>query len=163
MRVHERDHGGRRGFRNERGRVQVVLCAERRVWLSVAVPARAASDMAVAMEFTYRREGHLPFPEMLEAVERTIRSHGFDVIRCHDLQATLAAKGFEIAPLVVFDVGSAGSTVDLCKMHVYTEGDVVWVSAIRPVALWHEFGATEEAANADAEASVVSIVDAICV
>lgn len=118
--------------------------------------------MAVAMEFTYRREGHRPFPEMIEAVERTVRSHGFDVIRCHDLQATLAAKGFEIAPLVVFDVGSESSNADLCKMHVYTEGDVVWVSAIRPVALWQEIGATKQETNAEAEASVVSIVDAAC-
>ncbi len=118
--------------------------------------------MAVAMEFTYRREGHKPFIEMLEAVERIVRSHGFDVVRCHDLQATLAAKGFEIAPLVVFDVGSAVTSADLCKMHVYTDGEVVWVSAIRPVALWQETGPGWEATNAQAEASVVSIVDAVC-
>ncbi|MGB4582290.1 MAG: DUF302 domain-containing protein [Coriobacteriia bacterium] len=119
--------------------------------------------MAVAMEFTYRREGRRPFSEMVEAVERSVRSHGFDVVRCHDLQATLATKGFEIQPLMVFDIGSAERSVDLCKMHVYTEGDVVWVSAIRPVALWQEIGTTDSAMDAEAEASVVSLVDAACV
>jgi len=117
--------------------------------------------MAVLMEFTYRREGRKAFPEMLEAVERTVRSHGFDVVRRHDLQATLAAKGFEIQPLVVFDIGTAEPSADLCKVHVYAEGDIVWVSAIRPVALWQEMGATEER-RGDAEATVVSLVDAAC-
>lgn len=119
--------------------------------------------MAVAMEFTYRREGSRSFPEMIEAVERTVRSRGFDVIRRHDLQATLAAKGFEIQPLVVFDIGLSEGTVDLCKMHVYTEGDVVWVSAIRPVTLWQEIGAVPAETESDAEESVVSLVDAACV
>lgn len=118
--------------------------------------------MAVAMEFTYRREGHRPFLDMVEAVERSARSHGFDVIRRHDLQATLAAKGFEIQPLVVFDIGTEERSTDLCKMHVYTEGDAVWVSAIRPVALWHEIGAVDGATDGEAEASVVSLVDAAC-
>lgn len=117
--------------------------------------------MAVAMEFTYRREGHRAFPEMLEAVERTVRSRGFDVVRRHDLQATLAAKGFEIQPLVVFDIGVAETSADLCKVHVYAEGDIVWVSAIRPVALWQEMGVSEDH-PADAEATVVSLVDAAC-
>jgi len=100
---------------------------------------------------------------MVEAVEQSVRSHGFDVVRRHDLQATLAAKGFEIQPLVVFDIGTALGSTDLCKMHVYTEGDAVWVSAIRPVALWHEIGDTDGATDADAEASVVALVDAACV
>jgi uncharacterized protein (DUF302 family) len=118
--------------------------------------------MAVTMEFTYRREGDKAFTDMVEAVEQAIRSHGFDVVRRHDLQATLAAKGFEIQPLVVLDVARTGD-VDLCKMHVYTEGDTVWVSAIRPVALWQELTGEGDDAGTEAEASVVSLVDAACV
>lgn len=118
--------------------------------------------MAVYMEFTYRREGDKAFTDMLEAVERTIRSHGFDVVARHDLQATLAAKGFEIQPLVVLDVGTPGAPADLCKLHVYAEGDVVWVTAIRPVALWRELSGEGEEATASAEASVVAIVDGAC-
>ncbi|MRS11623.1 MAG: hypothetical protein EG823_00940 [Actinobacteria bacterium] len=112
------------------------------------------------MEFTYRREGHRAFPEMLEAVERSVRLHGFDVVRRHDLQATLAAKGFVIRPLVVFDIGISDTSSDLCKMHVYSEGDIVWVSAIRPVALLQEMGVADQ--PAEAEASVVALVDSAC-
>lgn len=118
--------------------------------------------MAAPMEFTYRREADKAFSDMLEAVERTIRSHGFDVVARHDLQATLAAKGFAIQPLVVIDVGAPDCRAGLCKLHVYAEGDVVWVSAIRPLALWRELNGEGEDASSDAEASVVAIVDAAC-
>lgn len=114
----------------------------------------------VAMEFTYRREGGRSFPETLEAVEQSVRSHGFDVLNRHDLQATLAAKGFDIQPLVVLDISAPGSAVDLCKMHVYAEGDVVWVSAIRPLELWREMGL--DTGTSDEEASVMSLVDTAC-
>lgn len=114
------------------------------------------------MEFTYRREGRKAFSDMLEAVERSIRSHGFDVVRRHDLQATLAAKGFEIKPLVVLDVAVPGAHVDLCKMQVYTEDDVVWVSAIRPLALWREISGEGDDDASAAEASVVAVVDGAC-
>lgn len=118
--------------------------------------------MAVAMEFTYRREGGKAFAEMVEAVERSVRSHGFDVAQRHDLQATLAAKGFDIQPLVVLDVSVPGANADLCKLHVYTEDGAVWVSAIRPLALWRELSGEDEATSASAEASVVSLVDGAC-
>lgn len=118
--------------------------------------------MAVAMEFTYRREGGKAFDETVEAVERSIRAHGFDVARRHDLQATLAAKGFAIQPLVVLDVSAPQSTADLCKLHVYIEDETVWVSAIRPLALWQELNGEDEVASAQAEASVVSVVDGAC-
>ncbi|MHB8761156.1 MAG: hypothetical protein ACYC6J_02010 [Coriobacteriia bacterium] len=118
--------------------------------------------MAGAMEFTYRREGCRAFPQMVEAVERSVRSHGFDVVRRHDLQATLAAKGFAIQPLVVLDIAAPGSEVDLCKMQVYAEGDVVWVSAIRPVALWREIRGGDDSDGSQAEAWVVAVVDAAC-
>jgi uncharacterized protein (DUF302 family) len=118
--------------------------------------------MAVAMEFTYRREGHKPFAEMLEAVERSVRSHGFDVVSRHDLQSTLASKGFEIQPLVVLDIAAPGAPCDLCKVHVYAEGEVVWISAIRPVVLWEEFDSDPSANTGDAEASVVAVVDGAC-
>lgn len=118
--------------------------------------------MAVMMDFTYRREGSRTFPDMLEAVEEAVRSHGFEVVRRHDLQAALAAKGFEIQPLVVLDIAAPGAECDLCKMHVYTEGDVVWVSAIRPLALWEDIDEQMGTVPADAEAAVVSVIDSAC-
>lgn len=118
--------------------------------------------MSVAMDFTYRREGDKAFCDMVDAVERSIRAHGFDVVGRHDLQATLAAKGFEIQPLVVLDVALPGAAIDLCKMHVYAEGSAVWVSAIRPLALWRELSGEADDDTARAEASVVSLVDGAC-
>lgn len=114
----------------------------------------------MAMEFTYRREGSRAFPETIAAVEAAVRAQGLDVVRRHDLQATLASKGFAIQPLIVLDIGAPESTGGLCKMHIYAEGDVVWVSAIRPSALFQEVGADGE--SADVEASVVALVDAAC-
>jgi uncharacterized protein (DUF302 family) len=99
---------------------------------------------------------------MVEAVEQSVRSHGFDVVARHDLQAALASKGFVIQPLVVIDVAAPGARFDLCKLQVYTEGDRVWVSAIRPLALWREISGEDEGEGSDAEASVVALVDAAC-
>ena len=88
----------------------------------------------------------------------------FFILRRDDGQITLIDPGVrdvdEIQPLVVFDIGIPDSSADLCKMHVYAEGDIVWVSAIRPVALLQDLGAADQPAGA--EASVVSLVDAAC-
>ncbi len=119
--------------------------------------------MAVAMDLAYRREGHRSFTDTVEAVERSVRSHGFDVVRRHDLQATLAAKGFEIQPLVVLDVSVSGKSTDMVKMHVYLEDGAVWVSAIRPGVLWPDDGDGSGVPEPPADDSVRSLVDAACV
>lgn len=99
---------------------------------------------------------------MVEAVERAVRSHGFDVVRTHDLQAALAAKGFRIQPLTVLDVAMPGGLTDVCKMHVYTDGDVVWVSAIRPVSVWSETDGLTEGEIADIDTTVAQLIDTAC-
>jgi uncharacterized protein (DUF302 family) len=116
--------------------------------------------VTVAMEFTYRREGTKTFHETVEAVERTVRSHGFVVSRSHDLQATLASKGFEIQPLRILEIAEPQGAAALCKIHVYAEGDSVWVTAIRPSVLWQVMDRREAAGPDEAEASVVELVDA---
>ncbi|MHB1135955.1 MAG: DUF302 domain-containing protein [Coriobacteriia bacterium] len=114
------------------------------------------------MDLTYRREGRQTFPQMVEAVERAVRSHGFDVVRRHDLQAALAAKGFRIQPLTVLDVAMPGGLTDVCKMHIYADGDVVWVSAVRPVSVWREADGLTEGEIADIDTSVAQLIDAAC-
>ena len=118
--------------------------------------------MAVVMDLTYRREGRLTFPQMVEAVERAVRSNGFDVVRRHDLQAALASKGFKIQPFTVLDVAMPGGLTDVCKMHVYADSDVVWVSAIRPVSVWSEDDGLTTGELADIDASVAQLIDAAC-
>ncbi len=118
--------------------------------------------MVVMMGLTYRREGGKTFPQMVEAVERSVRSHGFDVVRRHDLQATLAAKGFEIQPLVVLEIAVPGGVVDVCKMHVCADGDAVWVSAIMPMSFWNVQDGCTSGQIADLDASVAALIDAAC-
>lgn len=115
--------------------------------------------MSAPVEFTYRREGTRSFTDTLEAVEGAVRSHGFCVVRKHDLQATLAAKGFEIQPLVILDIALVEGDVHPCKVHVYAEGDAVWVTAIRPTVLWPVMDREVTGPADAAECSVVSLVD----
>lgn len=110
-------------------------------------------------DFTYRRECTRSFPDAVEAVERSVRLHGFAVVRRHDLQATLAAKGFEIQPLTILDVAIGEGDEHLCKLHVYAEGDAVWVTAIRPTVLWNVIEPATEAVSCKAESTVVAVVD----
>jgi len=99
---------------------------------------------------------------MVEAVERSVRSNGFDVLRRHDLQAAFAAKGFQIQPFTVLDVSMPGGLTDVCRMHVYADGDVVWVSAVRPVCVWSETDGVTEGEIAGIDASVAQLIDAAC-
>lgn len=114
------------------------------------------------VDLTYRREGGKTFPEMVEAVERSVRSHGFDVVGRHDLQARLSAKGFEIQPLVMLEVVTRGGALDVCKVHVYADGDTVWVSAIRPIWFWNAADGSTLGEIAGLDASVAAMIDAAC-
>lgn len=116
----------------------------------------------VIVDLAYRREGGKSFPEMVEAVERSVRSHGFDVVRRHDLQARLSAKGFEIQPLVMLEIVARGSAVDMCDVHVYADGDTVWVSAIRPIWFWNAADGRTWGEAAGLDASVAAVIDAAC-
>lgn len=96
------------------------------------------------MDFSYKRFCQMTFLDAVEAVERCVRSHGFIVERAHDLQATLASKGFEIQPLRIYELQFAGDEPPFkgvdgelrrCRVQVYVEGDAVFVSAIRSTIL----------------------------
>ena len=115
---------------------------------------------AVAVEFSYKRAVSRSYAETVEAVERTISSHGFDVVSRHDVRAALEAKGFEIQPLLILNVLAPGARGQSCRLNVYAEGDAVWVSAIRPSVLAQ---LTDDGAAAgdigDIEARVIALVD----
>jgi len=121
------------------------------------------------MDFTYKRVCHREFEDTVEAVERCIRSYGFVIDRAHDLQATLASKGFAIQPLRIYELstmiratsaepGDAGSLQ--CRIHVYVEGEVVYVSAIRSAVLYEVLEAEDSSTRAQlVEQRVVGLVD----
>jgi len=121
------------------------------------------------MDFTYKRVCHRGFDETVNAVERCVRSHGFVIDRAHDLQATLASKGFSIQPLRIYELSTlievsgaeGGITSSQCRLHVYVEGEVVYVSAIRSAVLCEVFEADALSSRAQAvEQRVVELVDA---
>lgn len=95
------------------------------------------------MDYTYKRIASRGFQETRNVVERAAVSHGFEVRHVHDLQATLAAKGFPIQSLCIFELWLGDTDRDLgeeqegcalmpCRVHVYVEGGEVCVAAIRP-------------------------------
>jgi len=120
------------------------------------------------MDFTYKRVCHKAFEETVEAVERCIRSYGFVVDRTHDLQATLASKGFAIQPLRIYELSAivrstgadCGTAFPQCRLHVYVEGEVVYVSAIRSAVLCEAYAGEEASGRAQVvEQRVVCLVD----
>ncbi|HEX9094035.1 MAG TPA: DUF302 domain-containing protein, partial [Coriobacteriia bacterium] len=54
--------------------------------------------------YDYRRDCSSGFDEAVVAVEESLSRHGFTVRTVHDIQATLAAKGFRIRPIRIYEV-----------------------------------------------------------
>ncbi len=131
------------------------------------------------VEYDYRRETSITFGEAALAVERSIALHGFAVRAIHDIQATLAAKGFQIKPIRIYEVegspaafASVGvpgiwpsgdsrfATLMPCRINVFVEGDAVAVTALRPTLLCQVYPDAGLDALAEAvEACVIEIVD----
>lgn len=115
------------------------------------------------MDFTYRRKGARDFEETVAAVERLVGRFGFSIVGRQDIRATFAAKGFEIQPLVVLEIGSPNTGMDLCKVHIYAEGEVVWVAAVSPRAFWRTVPRVDGSSGAAVDESMMALVDAACV
>lgn len=97
----------------------------------------------MAVEYSYRRVATNEFERIREAVEREAPLHGFAIAGVHDLQATLASKGFPIQPLCIYELvldsdlsdQEGAALLTPCRLHVYVEGGEVWVGAIRPTLI----------------------------
>lgn len=104
------------------------------------------------MDFTHRSIGSGTYEETVEAVERAIGTHGFVISHVHDVHLTLAAKGFDIHPLRIYEIRRHPETLDgvdpldvdsllgyellmPCRINVFTEGEDVVVAAIRPTVM----------------------------
>ena len=120
------------------------------------------------MDFAYKREAAAGFAETTEAVERSARDHGFDVRHTYDIRAALAAKGFPIRPLVIFEIvpseGDLDEAVALimpCRIHIYEEGSGVVVAALRPTMFRAVFPEHDLDAIAQrVENEMIEVVDA---
>jgi uncharacterized protein (DUF302 family) len=122
------------------------------------------------MRYAYRRVTTSPFGQTVEAVESAARSHGFVVLESHDIQASLAAKGFQIRPLVIVELdppeGEKDELVALllpCRLNIYEEDGEVAVAALRPSLFRAVYPERDlEDAAARLEQAVIAVVDEAC-
>lgn len=60
------------------------------------------------MQLDYTKTTNKPFDELVKAVEEAAMKRSFRTLHIHDVQATLAEKGFEIPPYSIVEVCNAG-------------------------------------------------------
>jgi len=124
------------------------------------------------MDFEYRVESKKSFSEAVAAVEAKTAEKGFRVLHVHDVQATLAEKGFQREPLVIIEVCNAkfahqvlskDMKVSLflpCKINVFTQGGKTHLSALRPAAMPQFFPSSGiEGVAQEVDRIITSIVD----
>lgn len=95
----------------------------------------------------YRIESDKPFDTVVANLEKETANNKFRVLHIHDVQATLAEKGFEREPLKIIEVCNAGFAYEAlqkqlnvalfmpCKFVVHTEGNKTVVTLGRPMMI----------------------------
>jgi uncharacterized protein (DUF302 family) len=99
------------------------------------------------MEFDYTTETQKTFDEAVAAVEAETAQAGFKVLHVHDVQKTIAAKGFEMAPFKIVEICNAKAAYTAlqadvkiglclpCKINVYVKDGRTFISGMRPIIL----------------------------
>ena len=99
------------------------------------------------MNLEYTVESSRSFDTVVADVERLTAEKMFRVLHVHDVQATLAEKGFTREPLKIIEICNAkfaheALSKDMrvsiflpCKINVYTEGGQAMIKAMRPIAI----------------------------
>ena len=92
----------------------------------------------------YTKSSDQPFETVADNIEKNSAENQFRVLAVHNVQETLAEKGFERGPLKIIEVCNAGfahkalqKDVDVamfmpCRFTVYTENDKTMVTLARP-------------------------------
>jgi uncharacterized protein (DUF302 family) len=126
---------------------------ERRVWLSVA-GAGPSDRQEKAPEYDYRRETGRRFDDAVNAVEAAIAQAGFSIRVMHDIQATLAAKGFRVRPIRIYEIDSTPEVAASlsvgrtpcsierlmpCRVNVFEDDGGTIITALRPTILCRVF------------------------
>ncbi len=95
-------------------------------------------------KFDYTVETKKSFNQAVAAVESKTQEKGFRVLHTHDVQATLAEKGFQREPLKIVEICNAKYASQVlekdikislmlpCPISVYTEKGKTFISALRP-------------------------------
>jgi uncharacterized protein (DUF302 family) len=99
------------------------------------------------MDFEYEVTSNRPFDEVVTAVEKLAVQKSFRVLHVHDVQATLAEKGFQREPLKIIEICNskfahealqkdmAVSLFIPCKINVYAVQGKTRIKAMRPAAI----------------------------
>ena len=116
-------------------------------------------------KLAYQLESGKPFDTVVANIERETAGNQFRVLHIHDVQATMAERGFERGPLKIIEVCNAGfadkalkKSVNValfmpCKFSVYQEGNKTIVTLARPTMISEmmpKAGLDELAANVEA-------------
>ncbi len=98
-------------------------------------------------ELAFRLKSKKPVEEVAEALQEKSVENQFRVLAVHDVQATLAEKGFERGPLKIIEVCNSGfayealkKDIDVsmfmpCKFTVYRQDDATVVTLARPTMI----------------------------
>ncbi len=124
------------------------------------------------MDFDYTVVTTKPFDEAVAAVERLSQAKGFRVLYVHDVQETLAAKGFKREPLKIIEICNAKYASEAlnrdirtalmlpCPIVVYVKEGRTVISALRPAVMKDFYpGSGLEAVASAVDEIVRSIVD----
>ena len=123
-------------------------------------------------KFDYTVETSKSVDEAVAAIGITAQEKGFRVLYIHDVQATLAAKGFDIEPMKIIEICNARFAHQVlakdkkialmlpCPISVFVEQGKTFISAFKPRVLADYFPTVgiEEIAG-EVEKIVVSLVD----
>ena len=99
------------------------------------------------MEFDYTTTTIKTFDEAVQSVQDEIAKAGMRVLYIHDVQKTLAEKGFAREPLKIIEFCNAKFAseflnIDIkiglclpCKINVYVKDGQTFISGLRPIVL----------------------------
>ncbi len=126
------------------------------------------------MELGYTCVTDKSFDDAVTQIQERVAAKGFRVLFVHDVQATLAEKGFQRAPFKIIEICNSkfahkvlGISEDVglfmpCKINIYTRGGRTVISAMKP-AMISEFFENKElkVVAEEVDAIVRSIVDEV--
>lgn len=122
-------------------------------------------------KFDYTVQTSKNFAETVALIEAKTAEKGFRVLHVHDVQATLAAKGFTIEPMKIVEVCNAGLANQIlakdkrlsimlpCPISIYEQDGKTHISTMLPrsmAALYPELDLAEIAAKV--EQPVIQII-----
>ena len=122
------------------------------------------------MRYAYKRLADASLDDVSRSLVAAAASRGFVVLESHDIQASLAAKGYAISPLRIVELGLADEDADPlvslllpCRLNIYQEEEGVAIAALRPTLFLEVYPERdlEEVARA-LEDAIISVVDEAC-